>query len=298
LTLTKLNKKYMKFYCIIEPKKNQWARELFSQACQDRSIEYLEIDVSVNKVDFVNYPQLLPGDCMYRAVANSKNAKKIEYCLFKNGVATFYDSPDAIFRPASGIKLPKFDIPIPKTIPVLTSDRDLLKIFAENLGGFPLIVKAMGGKEGVGVMRVDSLESLCSIADFLYKTDGNFVLRQYIDSRETLRLVVLRDKIIAGMKYKASHETDFRSNRKTKLDNVEKIENEPEIEKLAIGAVKAMGLEFGGVDIILDENKKPYVLEVNFPCHFGEAQEFTGIDIAGKMLDYLVEKAKLLQKQP
>jgi len=282
----------MNFYCIIEPRKNQWARDLFSRACLERSINYQEIDVTMNKIDFVNYPKILSGDCLYRSVANNKNAKKVEYCLFQNGVSTFYNSPDAIFRPASGIKLPKFHIPIPKTIPVLTNDRDILKNFAEYLGGFPLIIKAMGGKEGVGVMRVDSLESLSSIVDFLYKSDGNFVLREYIDVRESLRLVVLGEKVIASIKYKASHEGDFRSNRKTRLNNVENFHSNPKIEKIAVEAVKAMGLEFGGVDILLDKKNNPYVLEVNFPCNFGEAQEFARIDIAGKMIDYLAEKAK------
>ncbi|MCX6763380.1 MAG: ATP-grasp domain-containing protein [Candidatus Moranbacteria bacterium] len=287
----------MNFYCILEPKKNSWVRDLFSAACRKQGVNYEEIDVSTNKLDFVNYPMLLPGDCLYRAVANSKNAKKVEYCLVKEGVSTFYNSADAIFRPASGIKLPKFGIPIPKTIPVLTNDRDILKTFSENLGGFPLIVKAMGGKEGVGVMRVDSLESLCSIADFLYKSEGNFVLRQYINSRESLRIIILGEKVIASMKYKASHEGDFRSNRKTKLDNVENIQNNPQIEKIAIEAVKAMGLEFGGVDILLDEKNNPYVLEVNFPCHFGEAQTFTNVDIAGQMIDYLIKKSYSLNKK-
>jgi RimK family alpha-L-glutamate ligase len=287
----------MNFYCIIDPKKNTWARELFTQACADRNINYIEIDVSNHKLDFVNLPKLVPGDCLYRAVANNINAKKIEYCLAQDFVATLYNSPEAIFRPCSGIKLGKFGVPIPKTIPVLTPDRDILQTYVEALGGFPLIIKALGGKEGVGVMRVDSLESLYSVVDYLCKSEGNYILRQYVNVRESLRLVVLGDNVVASMKYKASHTGDFRSNRKTKLDNVELIPNTPEIEKTAVDAVHAMGLEFGGVDILVDEKKNIYVLEVNFPCHFGETQEFTKIDIAGLMLDNLAAKAKLLATQ-
>jgi len=287
----------MNFYCIIESPKNDWARELFKKACLEKNIEYQEISVNSNKIDFTNFPKLQPGDGLYRVTANNQNAKKIEYSLAENYVATFYDSADKIYRPGSGLKLARAGVSIPKTIPVLTHDRDLLKTFAENLGGFPIILKAMGGKEGVGVMRIDSIESLCSIADYLAKTNDNFILRQYIDVRETLRLVVLDGKIIAGMKYKASHEGDFRSNRKTRLNNVEIFEKNELIEKTAVSAVSAMGLEFAGVDIILDKNNIPYVLEVNFPCHFGEAQEFTGVDISGLMLDYLKNKAeKLIQK--
>lgn len=285
----------MKFYCITEAPKNNWATELFQKACAEKNIEYAEISVNLSKVDFPNLPKLLPGDCLYRVTANNQNAKKVEYSLAEPFVATFYDSADRIFRPASGLKLVRAGVSIPKTIPVLTHDRDLLKSFAQELGGFPIILKAMGGKEGVGVMRVDSIESLCSVADYLSKSNGNFILREYIDVKETLRLVVLGDEVIAGMKYKASHEGDFRSNRKTQLDNVEIFEKDKAIEEVAVAAVKGMDLEFGGVDIILDEKGTPYVLEANFPCNFGEAQEFTGIDIAGKMVDYLVKKASTLK---
>ena len=287
----------MKFYCLIESPKNDWARDLFQKACDKRDIEYVEISVNLSKIDFPNFPKLVPGDMLYRVSANNQNAKKSEYSLAENFVSTFYDSADKIYRPASGLKLVRAGVPIPKTIPVLTHDRDLLKTFSEELGGFPIILKAMGGKEGVGVMRLDSLESLCSVGDYLSKTNGNFILREYIDVRETLRLVVLGDKVIAGMKYKASHDGDFRSNRKTQLNNVEVFEKDESIEKVAIASVKGMGLEFGGVDIILDENNNPYVLEVNFPCNFGEAQEFTGIDIAGLMIDYLKNKTEILLKK-
>lgn len=281
----------MKFYCLIESPKNDWARDLFQKACMEKSVEYVEISVNLSKLDFPNLPKLLLGDCLYRVSANNQNAKKAEYSLAESYVSTFYSTPDNIYRPASGLKLARTNIPIPKTIPILTHDRDLLKTFAENLGGFPVILKAMGGKEGVGVMRIDSLESLCSIADYLSKTNGNFILRKYIDVRESLRLVVLDGKVIAGMKYKASHQGDFRSNRKTRLNNVEIFKKNDSIEKVAVSAVKAMGLEFGGVDILLDEKNDPYVLEVNFPCNFGETQEFTGVDVAGLMVDYLKNKA-------
>jgi hypothetical protein len=285
-----------KFYVIIDPEKNLPTKNLLGAACKKRKIEYIEIDMRTNKIDYVKCPKPSAGDCLYRVVANDLNAKKLEYMLIKEGVATFYSSsPDIIFRPHAGIKLEKFNLPAPKTIPIITSDRDTLKNYADHLGGFPLIIKAMGGKEGVGVMRVDSLGSFYSIADYLYKQKEDFILRQYIETRMSLRLVVLGNKIIACMKYKASYDNDFRSNRKTKLDNVEIFTPDEKISLLAISSVKCMDLEFGGVDIILDSSNNPYVLEVNFPCNFVEAQDFTQVDIAGLLVEYLVNKATSLK---
>jgi len=284
----------MKLYCIIDPKKNSKTKSLLQKACIEKSVDYVEIDIRSNKFDFVNCPRPAAGDCLYRVIANDKNAKKIEFALIKDSIATFYadNSHDYIFRPHAGIKLEKFGIPVPKTIPVITSDRDILKIYAEALGGFPIIIKAMGGKEGVGVMRVDSSDSLYSVADYLYKQDEDFILREYIDVRESIRLVVLGEKVIACMKYKALAGKDFRSNRRTPLDNAEIFDASAELQKLAVDSVKCMGLEFGGVDILLDKNNKPYVLEVNSPFNFVEAQEFTKIDIAGLAVEHLIKKAE------
>ena len=286
----------MKFFCILDPKKNAWAKELFEKTCKEKSIEYIELSVRPNKLDFVNYPRPQKGDALYRASANNINAKKLEYCLVKDGVATLYSSPEVIFRPAAGIKLEKMGISSPRTIPVLTNDRDILKENVNYLGGFPIIIKAMGGKEGVGIMRVDSYEALYSLADFLCKNDGSFLIRKYIDVRESIRTIVLGERILAAIKYKASREDDFRSNRKTPTSNASVFECDEIIERLSIDSVRAMGLEFGGLDILIDEAGQAHVLEVNFPCQFGEVQEITSVDIAGEMLDYLKDKAVSFRK--
>ena len=288
----------MDFYCIIDPHKNEKTKNLIEKACRERTVNYIEIDVRNNKLDFVNCSRPKKGDSLYRVVANDINAKKFEYIIIGDSVATFYtDSPDTIFRPHAGIKLEKFGIPVPKTIPIISNDRDILKAYAKYLGGFPLVIKAMGGKEGVGVMRVDSMGSFYSVADYLWKQREDFILREYIDVRESLRLVVLGEKVVACMKYKASYENDFRSNRKTLLNNVELFEPSEEIQKIAVASVKCMDLEFGGVDILLDKSNKPYVLEVNSPFNFVEAQEFTKVDIAGLVVDYLTKKAERLKNQ-
>ena len=61
------------------------------------------------------------------------------------------------------------------------------------------------------------------------------------------------------------------------------------VEDIAVRACKALGLEFGGVDIMItDDGAK--VAEVNYPCFFPRCQMLTGTDIAGKMVEYLEKK--------
>ncbi|KKQ44614.1 MAG: hypothetical protein US63_C0025G0019, partial [Candidatus Moranbacteria bacterium GW2011_GWC2_37_8] len=48
------------------------------------------------------------------------------------------------------------DITMPKTLNLFSRDRDLLQKYVEFLGGFPIIIKSLGGSHGVGVMKIDS----------------------------------------------------------------------------------------------------------------------------------------------
>jgi glutathione synthase/RimK-type ligase-like ATP-grasp enzyme len=65
-----------------------------------------------------------------------------------------------------------------------------------------------------------------------------------------------------------------------------------EVQKAVVDAVRTLKRETGGVDLIFDKEENPYIAEVNFPNDFHTAQKVTKIDIAGKMIDYLIEKEK------
>ena len=64
-----------------------------------------------------------------------------------------------------------------------------------------------------------------------------------------------------------------------------------DIASLAILGTEVLEREFGGVDILQASDGVLYLLEVNYPCYFAEAQVVSGIDIAGAMIDHLLAKA-------
>ena len=66
-----------------------------------------------------------------------------------------------------------------------------------------------------------------------------------------------------------------------------------EIQRVAVAAVKSIGIEFGGVDILFSDNGEYYISEVNSPCAYNHTQTLTGIDIAGAIVDYLINKSNL-----
>ncbi len=284
----------MRFFALYTPTSDTDARaELLKKSCEERGVEFLVINPQT--FDFTAPNPLQAGDALYR-IAPSKAARVIERFLIRKDTVTLYQNNDRTFFEADNILLYKrHDISVPKTIPYLSNDRTFLKKAVAYVGGFPLIIKAMGGSHGVGVVRVDSLPSLFSLADVFATWPQRFVIKQYIDNPSHARLIVLGNQVVDSIRYTAQGE-DFRSNVGTK-PQVTPEKFSPEIETLAVRAVTAIGTEFGGVDILLDKEGRAYVAETNFPCYFPRAQKITGTDISGKIIDYLLKKSEELLKK-
>jgi ribosomal protein S6--L-glutamate ligase len=82
----------------------------------------------------------------------------------------------------------------------------------ESIGGkFPVIVKTIFGTHGVGVMRADSMASLRSICQQLIKSGVEFMLQEYIEHKESARILVLGDSAVAAV-LRTIPDGDFRSN--------------------------------------------------------------------------------------
>lgn len=112
-------------------------------------------------------------------------------------------------------------------------------------------------------------------------------MKEYCNVTSSARLIVLGDKVIDSIEYSAP-KGDFRSNE-GKTPNVSQKRFSETVNEIAVQAVKALGLEFGGVDIMITDNGAK-VAEVNYPCFFPRCQMLTGTDIAGQMIKYLRDK--------
>lgn len=286
----------MKFYCINKKDSLGKAREYLRNACGSLGIEFVEI-VS-EKFDAIEASVLSAGDMLYR-VSTDKVSVAIEQFLMNENVATFHNGQ--YFRNRSSrssyIALKGTEIPMPKTIPIPSLNKRVIEKYVEYLGGFPIIIKVVGGMRGVGVIKIDSMQALYSTTDYLDSIGSKYIFRQFIDVSESERLVVLGEKVIAGVQYSAKG-FDFRSNSKLSGTGVREKKYSQQIESDAIEATKMRGLDFGGVDILIDKDGNHYILEVNFPFGFPEVQETTGVDIAKEMVMHLKEKANkiLLEK--
>ena len=283
----------MTFHCIASVAQRQTIKFL-EASCRDRQITFNLINPQ--KIDYTSDSHLpLAGDLLYRAStiqSGCKDAGIAEAFLLNDKVTTFYHSFErSLTRHVSSfVAHQKANLPTPKTIPRLSRRRTLLKKYVDYVGGFPVIIKATGGSHGLGVMKVDSLESLTSVVDYLHLTHENIILRQFIDVSTSARLIVLGHQVVASLEY-AAPDDDFRSNIGN-FPNVTAKEFPAPIQDLAVKATLALGIDFGGVDILIDNNDQLFITEVNFPCNFARAQKTCDINISGLMIDFLLQKAK------
>lgn len=280
----------MKF-AILSSAHQKTSLSLLTESCKNRGIQFEVLDPH-NTSPFI---KLDDGDCLYRiSDISNYGFLELEYQLITPRIATFYKNNESLFinhEENDSLILFNKGVAIPKTANFIPTDRNELKKAVEALGGFPLIIKSLGGSHGVGVMRVDSFASLFSVVDYLLKQGRRYVLKQFINTTVSARLIVLGNAVIDSIEYEANPD-DFRSNE-GRTPNVRRANFDQSTNSLAIQAVQALGLDFGGVDILFSDNK-PLVAEVNFPCFFPRCQLLTGTDISGMMVDYLVEKSKKL----
>jgi glutathione synthase/RimK-type ligase-like ATP-grasp enzyme len=231
---------------------------------------------------------------MLYTAAVSLAAGRVEQFLAADHVATLYDTPSRVHFDSMDppLLLERSGVPIPRTFYCHTADRDALRRMVERLGGFPVVVKTPGGEGGVGTMRADSFSGLFSLVDYIRSRGTIPRLVAYVPDAVHWRAVVVGDRVVAAYP-NVTDDDDFRTHAPTDA-SAYTAKAEPAIEAVAVAATRAFGYEFGGVDVLRHPSGRLYVLEVNMPCYFPQAQLRGGIDVAGAIVDHLRAKSERL----
>ncbi|GMG85624.1 30S ribosomal protein S6--L-glutamate ligase [Paralimibaculum aggregatum] len=158
-------------------------------------------------------------------------------------------------------------------------------------GGAPLVVKLLEGTQGLGVVLADTDRSAKSVIEAFRATNTNILVQEFIKEAggTDIRALVVGGKVIAAMQRKGA-EGEFRSNLH-RGGSAQQIKISPEERSTAIRSAKAMGLNVCGVDM-LRANHGPVVMEVNSSPGLEGVEKATGIDVAGKIIEYLETNAK------
>ncbi|MDA2970482.1 MAG: 30S ribosomal protein S6--L-glutamate ligase [Actinomycetota bacterium] len=157
------------------------------------------------------------------------------------------------------------------------------------VGRPPYVIKLLEGTQGRGVVLTETMEAAVSAIETMKKIDANILIQEFISEAkgEDIRAIVVGDNVVASMKRKAKP-GEFRSNVHLG-GSVEGYKLTEEEEKSAIKAAKVLGLSVAGVDLI-QSSRGPLILEVNSSPGLEGIERASGIDVAGKIVDYLEDR--------
>jgi ribosomal protein S6--L-glutamate ligase len=185
--------------------------------------------------------------------------------------------------------LSRFGIDIPRT--VMCRYRDEVPLAVEQVGGLPCIMKLLQGTQGVGVLIANTMSEVEGMLDTLWTLGQEILIQELIaESRgKDVRALVVGDRVVAAMR-RTAREGEFRSNIHRGGEG-QAIELPREYAEAAVKAVRVIGLEVAGVDM-LESHGGPKIMEVNSSPGFEGLESVTGLDIAGLYVEHAVELAR------
>lgn len=160
----------------------------------------------------------------------------------------------------------------------------------KTMGSYPIVVKLLESTHGVGVALAHTPHQLERIAEGFLRLQDRVILQEFIaesDGRD-IRALVVGKEVIAAMERKASPD-EFRANMHRGA-TARQVELSAEDEALAVRAAQIVGVEVAGVDLI-PSDRGSLLMEVNASPGLEGIESHTGIDIAGAIVEYAVNKA-------
>lgn len=161
----------------------------------------------------------------------------------------------------------------------------------KTIGGAPVVIKLLEGTQGLGVVLGETENAAKSMIQAFAGLDANFLVQEFIKEAgaEDIRCLVVGDRVVAAM-MRRGKEGEFRSNLH-QGGSAESIRITPTERSTAVAAARVMGLHVCGVDL-LRANHGPVVMEVNSSPGFEGIENATGIDVAGRVIEFIEKDAK------
>lgn len=158
-------------------------------------------------------------------------------------------------------------------------------------GKGPYVLKSRKSERGRGVLFAPDKTMAKSLLDAFDDLDEKLLVQPFLQAEDNadLRIMVLGKKVIAAVR-RVAKTGEFRANfhqggvtQKVKINKQER--------QMALRAAKALGLRFAGVDLMRTD-AGPVVMEVNASPGLEGIESATGLDLSGRVIDYVVEYAR------
>lgn len=146
------------------------------------------------------------------------------------------------------------------------------------------ILKMSRGNQGIGVNFLESKKSLQSVLEtFHAMKDQRFIIQPFIAHKKEWRIFILKGAILACIE-KTLARDDFRGNAK-RSESGKMLKKIPaELELVALKAFEASGLDYAGIDLLLSDQGKIMLLEINPVPGFEQAEKLSGLNIARELM--------------
>ena len=180
--------------------------------------------------------------------------------------------------------LAKAGIGMPKT--AFASAPKNIENVLEQVGGAPVVIKLLEGTQGIGVILAETHKSAKSVIESFLALKANILVQEFIKEAggADIRAFIVDGKVVGAMK-RQGLPGEFRSNLH-RGGSAQVIELTKEERETAIKSAKKLGLAIAGVDM-LQSSRGPLVMEVNSSPGLEGIEAATGVDIAGKIIEYI-----------
>lgn len=263
--------------------------KLILQRLREREVAFEKIDVrkvvfDLHAVDWSQY-----GAILIRCLSQT-NALYAARALELQGVKTV--NPSRVIETCGDkilttLALNEHNIPNPQTLVAFDKDSALEAVSALD---YPAVIKPPVGSWGRLMAKINDREAAEAVIEHKLSmdTDTPLYIQAYIDKPgRDIRSLVIGDETVYAIYRHAEHwiTNTARGGQTTNLAIT------PEIDQLSRAAAEAVGGGIVAVDLMEDTDGKLLVNEINNTPEFHGALEATDADIAGKMVDYVVQVA-------
>jgi RimK family alpha-L-glutamate ligase len=178
-------------------------------------------------------------------------------------------------------------LPVPETIACERGAEAMAAV--RELGD--AIVKPIFGSLGHGMVRVTSPDVALRVVEPLEQIGSIFYVQRTIDhGGRDVRAFVVAGRVIGAIERRAPA-GDWRTNV-SRGGSVRPFDLPPEWAALALRATAVVGADYAGVDLLPSRDGRVYVLEVNGIPGWKGLQQATGVDVAGAIVDHLVDRVR------
>jgi len=183
--------------------------------------------------------------------------------------------------------LQRAGVPVPRTLIAFTPEAALSAI---EEAGYPAVLKPLTGSWGRLLARVNDRDAAEAIVEHKATLGGyqhgTFYIQEHVDKPgRDIRTLVAGDEVVYAIYRRSEH---WITNT-ARGGDAEPCPISDEIGALSLAAAEAVGGGVVAVDLLETAGGQLLVNEVNHTPEFHGAMEATGIDVAGKIVDYVIQ---------